>query len=121
MHTQQFSIYILDFDWKYQFVNSFACETLSMEAKNLIGKNMWELFESYKQDPDFIKLKETAENKVVANITTISPITRKRISITSYPLTDCYYLADTILPSKESLMDELRAEIGKNKLQADNG
>ena len=113
MASQTFSIYILDFDWNYLFVNAFACKNLKLQAKDIIGRNMWSTFDAYNQDPHFLRLKAVTEKKVVSQITTVSPVTGQRISITSYPLTDCYYFAVSILPNKASLLDELRQEMAK--------
>ena len=46
-------------------------------------------------------------------MTTISALSKKRVSVTGYPLEDCCYFAVTILPDKDDLMNELRNELKK--------
>ena len=38
MNSQKFSLYILDFDWNYLFVNAFACLNLKIQPLDLIGR-----------------------------------------------------------------------------------
>ena len=57
-NTFRFSIYIIDFDWNYLFVNDFVKANLGKRAENLIGKNMWTQFTELANDPHFIQLKD---------------------------------------------------------------
>ena len=113
----RFSIYVLDFDWNYLFVNKFACDAVNKSAGDLIGKNMWEFFEDLQNSPAFIQMKKNADNGFSSDITTISPVTGYRINIKDYRLEDCFYFSVSILPNKESLMDELRDQLDKNKFR----
>lgn len=117
LKSQRFSIYLIDFEWKYLFVNDFVCQNLEMKADDFIGKNMWEVFPVLQNDPDFSLLKRNCESKVVSNIISVSPVTGQRINITGYPLEDCYYFSASILPEKNDLIHELRNELKKTKLK----
>jgi hypothetical protein len=115
-NTLKFSVYIIDFNWNYLFVNDFVKQNLGDRASNLIGKNMWEEFKVLAADPSFQLLKKNTERGVSSNIIVTSPIDGKRLNITGYSLQDCYYFSSSILPDKDNLIDELRNELGKRKL-----
>jgi hypothetical protein len=114
-NTLKFSVYILDFNWNYLFVNDFAKRYLGERGDNLIGKNMWIVFPELGSDPSFMLLRQNSENRITTNIISVSPLIGKRLNITGYPLEDCYYFSASILPDKKDLLDELRQELGKNK------
>lgn len=111
----KFSVYIIDFNWNYLFVNDFAKNLLGERGKDLIGKNMWTQFKELEVDPSFKLLRKNAENGITTNMTVTSPVLGKRLNITGYPLEDCYYFSASILPDKDNLIDELRNELGKRK------
>lgn len=113
--TFKFSVYIIDLNWNYLFVNEFAKTNLGNRGLDLIGKNMWEQFKELRDDPSFKELKKNAENGVTTNIIVTSPVHGKRLNITGYTLEDCYYFSSSILPDKANLIDELRNELGKKK------
>lgn len=113
----RFSVYILDFNWNYLFVNNFVKNNLGVRGGDLIGRNMWETFEELANDPSFQHLKKNTENGIASNMIVTSPVNGKRINIAGYALTDCYYFSVSILPDKDDLIDELRNELGKRKQQ----
>jgi hypothetical protein len=115
LNVLKFSVYILDFNWNYLFVNDFVKENLGERGQDLTGKNMWEQFQELATHPSFQTLKRNSEKGVVSNLIAISPINRKRLNITGYPLEDCYYFSSSILPDKDDLIDELRNELSKRK------
>ena len=80
-NTLNFSVYILDFEWNYLFVNDFAKKLLGDRGKDLIGKNMWKEFEEFVTDPSFSLLKKNTERGVTSNLIANSPITDKRLNI----------------------------------------
>lgn len=114
-NTLKFSVYILDFEWNYLFINDFAKSLLGERGENLIGKNLWEQFDELRHDPTFKQLKEATERKLTTNMIVVSPIHGKRQNITGYALEDCVYFSSSILPDKENLIEELRQELGKKK------
>jgi hypothetical protein len=115
LNELNFSIYILDFNWNYMFVNEFVKKNLGSRAENLVGKNMWTVFPELAADPSFQQMKRNAEKRVLTNVTVISPINSQRINIIGYPLDDCFYFSSSILPDKNDLLQELRNELGKKK------
>jgi hypothetical protein len=114
-NTLKFSVYIIDFNWNYLFVNEFAKNHLGERGIDLIGKNMWEQFKELQADPSFKELKKNTENGITTNITLTSPVHGKRQNVTGYALEDCYYFSTSILPDKDNLIDELRSELSKKK------
>jgi hypothetical protein len=106
--TFKFSVYIIDFNWNYLFVNSFVRNNLGERANDLVGKNIWETFKELTTDSAFSQLREKMENKIPCNFETHSPINGKRLYITACPLEDCYYFTSSILPDREELMNEIR-------------
>jgi hypothetical protein len=114
----KFSIYIIDFEWNYLFVNDFVKMNLGDRAADLIGKSMWVQFEELAPDPSFKFLKQNMEKGIVTNINVISPVNGKRLNISGYPLEDCYYFSASILPDKDDLIEELRNELGKKNYKA---
>jgi len=114
-NTLKFSVYILDFNWDYLFVNDFVKSNLGDRANNLIGKNMWMEFNELTTHPSFQTLKRNTERGITSNLIAVSPVNGKRLNITGYPLEDCYYFSASILPDKDDLIDELRNELGKRK------
>ena len=113
LHTFKFSVYIIDFNWNYLFVNDFAKNNLGARGNDLVGKNMWDVFKELQTDPGFTLLKKNSENGIVSNMIVTSPVTRQRLNITGFPLEDCYYFTSSILPDKDNLIDELRNELAK--------
>ena len=111
----KFSIYIIDFNWTYLFVNDFAKINLGERGNDLVGKGMWTEFKELAADPSFKYLRKNMENGIVSNINVISPINGKRLNISGYPLEDCYYFSASVLPNKGDLIEELRNELGRKK------
>lgn len=109
----KFSVYVLDFDWNYLFINDFVKKNLGDRGNNLIGENMWVRFPELANDSSFMLLKRNMENGIVSYFQTTSPINAQRLKITGYPLEDCYYFTSSILPNKFELMLELRNELTK--------
>jgi hypothetical protein len=109
------SVYLLDFNWNYLFVNQFVKTNLGERGENLIGQNMWKTFPELASDTAFMQLRKNMENGIVTLLETASPINNQRVKVTGYRLEDCYYFTATILPSKMDLMQELRNELSKTK------
>jgi hypothetical protein len=114
-NTFKFSVYILDFNWNYLFVNDFVKQNLSHRAEDLIGKNMWTAFPELASDATFSQLKDKIDRRIACNFETNSPVNGKRLYITGYPLDDCFYFTSSILPDKQELLNELRAQLTRRK------
>jgi hypothetical protein len=106
-----FSVYILDFEWKYMFVNKFAASSLGVQAADLVGQNMWERFPKLAADPNFVTLRKNLEDNIVTNFRTVSPLTALRLNISGFRLEDCYYCTSSVLPNREDLLDDLRKQM----------
>jgi hypothetical protein len=100
-NEMKFSIYVIDFNWNYLFVNQFAKDNLKERTSDLIGKNMWDEFPEFRVDPVFKSLREKMDRKVACTFETTSPINSKRLYITGYPLEDCFYFSSSILPDRQ--------------------
>jgi hypothetical protein len=111
---QQFAIYIVNPDWTYFFANSFACKSINKKKEDLVGESV---YTGINVDPEYSLFLKSVEKGKIRSIMTVSPITGKRVSVTGYPLEDCYYFAVSVVPDKQSLMDELRNELSKTKLK----
>lgn len=114
-NKHKFSVYVVDKTWNYLFVNNFVAQNLGQRADNLAGKNMWDIFPELAKSPAFISIREKTENSLITNETVISPLTGQKINITGKPLRDCYLFCSSILPDKQELYNELRAELKKSK------
>lgn len=108
-----FSIYVLDLDWNYLFMNGFARKTLGSRSDKLIGKNVWLEFPELAADAVIGELRRKLDKRIVVNVITVSPVNSHRINIVGYPLEDCLYCAASILPDKTDLLQELRNELNK--------
>lgn len=115
LNNLKFSVYIIDFDWNYLFVNEFVKKNLGARGMDLVGKNMWREFKELVDDPTFSLLKRNMEKRVLTNVVTTSPINGQRLNIIGYALEDCYYFTSSILPDKGDLLNELRGELAKNR------
>ena len=115
LNTFKFSVYILDFDWNYLFINDFVIRNLGGRGNGLIGKNMWLTFPELASDPVFSQLKEKMERRITVNSETNSPVTGQRLHITGYALDDSYFFTSSILPDKEELLNEIRMQLSKRK------
>ena len=115
-NSLKFSVYILDYEWNYLFVNDFVKQNLDKTSEEFIGKNMWDLFAELSADPSFMQLKNNTEKGLVSNFITISPLTSQRLNIMGYPLVDCFFFTSSILPKKEDLINELREALLKNNI-----
>jgi hypothetical protein len=110
-----FSVYILDFEWNYLFVNKFAATSLGVDQAELVGQNIWKRFPKLDTDPSFVRLRKNLEQNIVTNFRTVSPLTSLRLNISGCRLEDCYYCTSSVLPNKEDLLDELRSQISKSR------
>jgi hypothetical protein len=103
-----FSVYVLDKEWNYLFVNLFVTQNLGVKGHDLVGKNMWQVFPELKAAPAFIQLKTNTDKGLDSQIVAASPLNSQRLSISGRILNDCNLFTSTILPKKEELLHELR-------------
>jgi hypothetical protein len=108
-----FSVYVLDRNWNYLYVNEFVKKNLGSKGQSLVGQNMWASFPELTVDPTFMVLKANTEKGVDTQVLTTSPLTSQRLSITGRVLSDCSLFTSTVLPKKEELLHELRNVLEK--------
>lgn len=111
--TFHFSVYVLDLEWNYLFVNQFAASGLGVKPTDLVGQNMWQRFPELANDLSFQKLRESLENNIAVNFRTVSPLTSLRLNVSGMRLDDCYYCTSSVIPNREDLLSELRKELKK--------
>src|SRR5689334_13317241 len=113
LNSLNFSVYILDFNWCYLFVNDFVKKNLGQRGEDLIGKNMWQEFPELAADASFSELRKKLDQRIDVNLITVSPVNSQRLNIVGYALDDCFYCTASVLPNKADLMQELRNELNK--------
>jgi hypothetical protein len=106
-----YSIYVLDKNWNYIFVNEFVKKNLGDRAKGMRGKNMWQFFPELSVDGTFRQLRKNTENNEESNFISTSPLTQQRIHVTGHPINDCFVFTSSVLPRKEEILDELRRQL----------
>ena len=107
-NSYNFSVYVLDREWNYLFVNKFVSSNLGVKAEDLVGQNMWKVFKELTVDPAFVQLRANTDKGKDSQIVTTSPLYSLRLSISGRILSDCNLFTSTILPKKEELLHELR-------------
>lgn len=113
----KFSVYIIDSNWNYLFINAFVQKNLGSRGDNLVGKNMWEEFPELVNDPSFMILKNNTDKGVETNLVTTSPINSQKLNILGFPLKDCTLFFSIILPNKQDLIHELRDQLSRKSLR----
>jgi hypothetical protein len=113
--TFKFSVYILDFNWNYLFVNDFAKANLGEKMSHILGKNMWNEFKELAADPVFNQIRDKMDRRLSCSYETTSPLNGQRIYITGYPLEDCFYFTSSILPDRQELLNDIRNQLTKKK------
>jgi hypothetical protein len=111
----KFSVYIIDFQWNYLFVNDFVRKNLGARGEGLVRSNMWTAFPELAKDSVFMLLKSNMEKGITTNLVTTSPLNGKRLNISGYVLDDCYYFSSSILPDKDDLLNEIRNELKRGR------
>ena len=116
LNQRKFSIYIIDYNWNYLFVNEAAKKNLNgieLEGRNI--KDVWTSFPHLNFESVYNQLKDHVNNRESFTLRSTSPITNKSIEVVGRPLSDSYYFSITELPDKEALLSELRAFIRRQK------
>jgi hypothetical protein len=116
LRPTRYKVYILDLNWNYLFVNDAVVRDLPDRRTDLIGMNMWEVFNELRRDPTFQQIRVDIEHQKAVDVTTTSPITRKRLRIFGWPMEDCYVFSVNMLPDKFELLNELRGLLNKASL-----
>lgn len=117
LDTVRFSVYVLDKDWNYLFVNRFVTDNLNIREDALSGRNMWEEFPQLAAHPSFQQLRSNCEKGLPIEFVTTSPLNMQRLKVIGKPLKDGYVFFSSILPTKEDVLSDLRNEL---RLRLDN-
>jgi PAS domain S-box-containing protein len=108
----KFSIYLIDFNWNFLFVNQFVHHSFGKRVENIIGKNLWDVFPELDGNPLYKMMKKNIENGIVVNQVTNSPVNGQRVNVVGYALEDCYFFSSSVVPDKQDLLQELRKQLG---------
>jgi hypothetical protein len=103
------SIFIIDYNWVYLFVNKYARERIN--GMEVIGKSVQDIWKEYPHlnfKPIFEIINPGVMKRQRVVVKSKSPVTNKSIEIFGYPLADCYFFSVSELPDKESLIAELK-------------
>lgn len=111
LHKLPFPIYVVDYNWKYLFINSKGRDIFGDSADNLIGVSALAFFSEAKFKPVFDKIKAGLETRITCDVTLYSPLRGRQVRIKGYPLEDCYYFCSIIVPGKDEIIAELRTEL----------
>ncbi len=115
LNALPYSVYILDYEWRYMFVNDNAKKVLGVLAEEMIGRSALEISKSPVFNEVFEMLSYHLFKKLPLEVTTYSPLRVSQTRIKGYPLHDCYVLCSIPLPAKAEVMNELREELKKRK------
>ena len=111
---QRHSIFVVDYTWNYLYVNSYTSERLP--GITMIDRNVRDIWQEHPHIPFrplFELLKNQVEKRQRISIQSTSPVTKKRIQISGYPLADCYCFSVSELPEKTDLLSELKNSLPK--------
>ena len=113
LDTLPFSVYIIDYDWVYLFLNKNSINAFGKDIDKLVGRSALDAFNNVRFEPIFEKIKYGVETKTSCYATVYSPLRETQVNIKGYPLEDCYYFSSTIMPSKEQVLEELRGVLNR--------
>jgi hypothetical protein len=110
-----FSVYLIDYNWIYLFLNANSRSVFGELADKLIGKSALEIFSDSKFNTIFENVQSAVVNRSPCDCTLYSPLRGRQVNIKGYPLEDCYYFSTTILPGKEEVLADLREQLNKKE------
>jgi hypothetical protein len=113
-----FSVYIVDYNWVYRFINRSARQAFGALADKLIGQNVFEVFRDKRFEQIFLGIKGDVDRRVAIHKIVESPLRGSQVILKGIPLEDCYYFTATIVPAKIEVLNELRDELNKRKSKA---
>lgn len=115
LSTLPYSVYIVDYDWRYLFINDNAKKILGSLGEELIGRSALEVFKDPLFNDVFEKLTYNLEKKLPLDVTTYSPLRTSQTRIKGYPLNDCYVFCSVPMPATADVLKELRDELNKKR------
>lgn len=108
-----FSVYLIDYNWNYLFLNTNSRNVFGSLADKLIGRSALEVFSDVKFEPIFDNIQSAVENRSPCDCTVYSPLRGRQVNIKGHPLEDCYYFSTIVLPGKEEVLADLREQLNK--------
>lgn len=111
----KYSIYVIDYDWIYLFINKNARDAFGRLADKLIGQSAIEIFSDSRFYSVFEKIRHSVATKIPLHTIVDSPLRGRQIVLKGYPLQDCYYFSAGVLPGKQEVLDELREELKRRQ------
>lgn len=110
-----YSVYLVDYNWVYLFINKNARTVFGNLADTLIGRSAIDAFKDPMFDNIFAKLQRGVVERIALHESVHSPLRGQQIKIKGYPLLDCYFFSVTTFPGKVEIVDELREELKRRK------
>ncbi len=99
---------VLDFKWNYIYANKLAAKILSLEPKDIVGKNFWDLFPQNKGTFIEQNLRETMEKREIRRFELHGQYSAKDKLITTYPSAEGIALIATDITERKILQKKLR-------------
>lgn len=109
------SVYIIDYNWVYLFVNKNCKRAFGSLGENLVGQNALEKFADPKFQAIFDEITYSVKNKLPLDKILFSPLRTSQVRLTGFPLEDCYYFSSIPIPDKDDVLKELRDQLKKKK------
>jgi hypothetical protein len=108
LDTLPYSVYIIDYNWIYIFLNKNSISVFGADIEQLIGQSALDAFKHSRFEPVFDKIKNGVEHRTACHEIIYSPLRGAQVTIKGYPLSDCYFFSSSIMPAKEEVLEELR-------------
>lgn len=110
-----YSVYVVDYEWRYLFLNDSAKKFLGPLAEELMGRSALEIFKDPMFREVFDRLSYNFNHKLPLDVAVYSPLRISQTRIKGYPLEDCYMFYSIPMPAKADVVNELREELKKNR------
>lgn len=109
------AIYIIDYSWKFLFVNAVARRRHVSLTTTSIGDDALDIFRASTIHPILDQIKAAVDSQRPFYLTVFSPL-QTQVILKGHPLRDCYFISITVSQGKQELIAELREELAKRKL-----
>ena len=116
LNALPYSVYIIDYSWTYIFLNDHSKTLFEADMRDLTGRSALDVFRAPKFHEIFEAIRDGVENRFSTTNRIYSPMRGQQVLIKGVPLEDCYLFTACTLPGKDELLQELRAELMRNKV-----
>ena len=110
-----YSVYLVDYNWVYLFINKNARTVFGDFADTLIGRSALDVFKDPKFHNILAKLERGIVERIALHETIHSPLRGRQINVKGYPLLDCYLFSVTTFPGRVEIVGELSEELKKRR------